>query len=286
MAVIIQGSAQLIVPRLSAPTAPSNEGIAIERWAHKPARLARMDRLCAVALATCDAALIDAGRSPADAGWVPERSGIVLGTAFGCHGINETYYRGYLAGGIATASPRDFAYTLPSSPVGEISIHHRILGPASTAVGGMSAAIDALTEASRHLDAGRADLMIVAAVDVSTPLLDRMGAASPSDSAAALVLTRGDTGPRIERTVSRFCAGAPFEAARACLDALAPADRVYLPRGMIELGPAGSRLPLDETTHGVAPLLALRAASIERLASAVVVVADESGQAAAVRLVA
>ncbi len=98
-----------------------------------------MDRLCALALVAADGALCDAGVPTHDS----ERTAIVLGTAYGCHATNEEYYRGLLREG---ASPRLFAYTLPSSPVGEISIHHGIRGPATTVASGLHAGLAALGE--------------------------------------------------------------------------------------------------------------------------------------------
>ena len=279
----------MIRAALSSADASSAEGLTVERWAERPARLARMDRLCAIALVACDAALVDAGVSPADASWQPERTGIVLGTAFGCHATNETYYRGYLAGGVAGASPRHFAYTLPSSPVGEITIHHEILGPASTTVAGLSAAIDAISEAVRHLDTARADLMIVAAADVGTPLLARMGPPAAHDSAAALVLGRGDAGPRVLAAVGRYVEGDPTAAARAAMELLlarAKPERIYAPVSLhTALSGLASLLPLREETLSAAPLLAIRAA-LEQGGTSLIVAADPAGQAGAVLIAA
>jgi 3-oxoacyl-[acyl-carrier-protein] synthase II len=84
------------------------------RWADKPAKLSRMDRLCALALVAADGAVIDAGCPKLDG----ERTAVVFGSAYGCHATNEDYYRGLMREGPAGASPRLFAYTLPSSPAG------------------------------------------------------------------------------------------------------------------------------------------------------------------------
>lgn len=160
------------------------------RWASTPARLARMDRLCALALVACDAALLDAELRPGDPAWQPERTAVVLGTAFGCHATNEDYYRGLRSP--EGASPRLFAYTLPSAPVGEISIHHRVQGPTLTLAGSGTAALDALASGLELLDSRRADRVLVVAADVATPLLSGLlGGGSYVDAAAALVLERG-----------------------------------------------------------------------------------------------
>jgi 3-oxoacyl-[acyl-carrier-protein] synthase II len=191
MSSVVTGIASLRVAAGS-PIAP-------ERWNAKPARLARTDRLCALALVAVDTALGDAGLSPEDAAsWDGDQTAVVLGTAFGCHATNEDYYRGYLAEGLGGASPRLFAYTLPSSPVGEISIHHGIRGPAVALTPGLTAGIDAVTQGLREIAAGRADRVLVAAAEVSTPLLARLLALSepPPDAAAALVLERAELAAR------------------------------------------------------------------------------------------
>lgn len=279
MAAIL-GTAELIRNALRGPEVSSAEGLVVERWADRPARLARMDRLCAIALVACDAALVDAGASPGASTWRPERTGVVLGTAFGCHATNERYYRGYLGGGVDGASPRDFAYTLPSSPVGEITIHHRILGPASTTVAGLSAAIDALAEAMRHLAADRADHVLVAAADVSTPMLGRMGLPAAHDCAASLWLARAGDGPRVERAIGRYVAGDPVAAARAAVDALRVEPSAIYASALVRAAFAGARA-LDERALSAAPLLAVRHALAARERAGVIVAADPAGQAGA-----
>src|SRR5438874_12275061 len=82
-------------------------------WCRRPPRLARMDRLCTLALLAADGAV---ARAALDLSTIPAaRIAVVVGTRFGCHATNEEYYRGLLAGGVSAASPRLFSYTLPSS---------------------------------------------------------------------------------------------------------------------------------------------------------------------------
>lgn len=295
----ILGSAQVLCAALPTLDASSALGLDVTRWAARPARLARMDRLCALALVACDGALVDAALSPEGADWTPARTGIVVGSAFGCHATNETYYRSFLSSGVEGASPRLFAYTLPSSPVGEITIHHKILGPASTAVGGLTAAIDAVREALRHLLADRADRMLVAGVDVSTPMLARLGQPAHHDAAAALVLGRGERGDaRITATSSRYSDRDPAgAAARAMTELLAQrrddaplrVERLVAPRALLPvlgaLLPGAEPVALDERLASAAPLVALRAALSEGERGATLVVgADPVGQAAAMLL--
>lgn len=188
--VVITGAAALTV----APGA----SITPARWVAKEARLSRMDRLCALALVACDGALVDAALSPAAAEWNGERTAIVLGTAFGCHATNEDYYRGFVREGAGGASPRLFAYTLPSSPVGEISIHYGVRGPTLVMANGLASGIDALVEGVALVAEGRADRALVCAADVATPLLAAIvGGAALVDAAAAFVVERaGDAGAR------------------------------------------------------------------------------------------
>jgi 3-oxoacyl-[acyl-carrier-protein] synthase II len=169
---------------------PSKEPLTPAKWATQPARLARMDRLCALALVATDAALLDAGLSDVSG----ERTAIVLGTAFGCHATNEEYYRGLLKEGPAGASPRLFAYTLPSSPVGEISIHYGIRGPATTAAPGLHAGLAAIAEGITHLEQDRADRVIVVAAEVASALLGELLGHAVRDAAAAVILERGRHG--------------------------------------------------------------------------------------------
>jgi 3-oxoacyl-[acyl-carrier-protein] synthase II len=171
------------------------------RWAGKEARLARMDRLCALALVACDGALLDGALTPTAPEWDGDRTAIVFGSAYGCHATNEDYYRGLVRDGQLGASPRLFAYTLPSSPVGEISIHYGVRGPATAWCNGLTSGLDAFAEGVALVERGRADRVLVCAAEVATPLLARIlagngpslyGEAPLVDASAALLLERAD----------------------------------------------------------------------------------------------
>jgi hypothetical protein len=73
--VAITGACQLVV----APKASITPGA----WAGSPAKLMRMDRLCALGLVACDGALLDAGLQPNGPEWNGDRTAVVLGTAYG-----------------------------------------------------------------------------------------------------------------------------------------------------------------------------------------------------------
>ena len=223
--VVVTGAAALTV----APGA----AITPSRWAGNAARLSRMDRLCALALVACDAALVDAALAPATPEWNGERTAIVLGTAYGCHATNEDYYRGLLREGPAGASPRLFAYTLPSSPVGEISIHYGVRGPTLVLANGLTSGVDALAEGVALVAEGRADRALVCAAEVATPLLAQLVGGELVDAAAAIVVERAADASargasprgRLLAAASTFEAGARDSAVRnAIARALASAD--------------------------------------------------------------
>ena len=158
----------------------------------KPARRQRMDRLCALALLAADGALNDAGLGATARAhaWHGDRVAIVVGTAFGCHAANEEYFRTYLEGGARAASPRLFAYTLPSSPAGELSIHYAVRGPTETLPSGSHAGIEALGRAARLCARAAADLAIVVAVDTPSETLRRIGHLVDGGAAALIVERR------------------------------------------------------------------------------------------------
>jgi 3-oxoacyl-[acyl-carrier-protein] synthase II len=289
--------------------------IAPERWAGKEARLARMDRLCALALVACDGALVDGGLGPAAAEWDGERTAIVFGSAYGCHATNEDYYRGVIREGALGASPRLFAYTLPSSPVGEISIHYGVRGPTMALCNGLTSGLDAFAEAVALIERGRADRVLVCAAEVATPLLARIldGAgpslyhAAPADAGAALLIERaadaaargatpcgrllaadaqfhaGDRAGAVGATIAQVLAAADLPAGAARRLLATPADAAYA-------RVAGVNAPAEAAPAalGAAPLIAaarfLAAADGDELA--LVCAGDDSGAASAALLLA
>ena len=106
--------------------------------------------------------------------------------------------------GLGGASPRLFAYTLPSSPVGEISIHYGIRGPATAATPGLHASIAAIAEGMQHLQANRADRVIVVAAEVASDLLQKLTNGPVRDCAAAVILERGRGRARIVSVEESF----------------------------------------------------------------------------------
>ncbi len=178
-----------------------------DRWAGKGVALFRIDRLCALSLCAVDEAFVDAGVVPAPgampAGWDAERVAVYLGTAYGCHATDEEFYRGVQAqaqaGGtpLLGASPRLFAHTLPSSPVGMVSIHYGLLGPGLAMVSGAASGLLAVAAALRALRRGRVAQAVVLTAEVGTPFLRQMqGDDDTRDGAAALLLGGSAQGPR------------------------------------------------------------------------------------------
>lgn len=246
--VVLSGAALLEVPAGSELRAAD--------WLHRPARLGRMDRLCGLALLAADAALKQAQIQPAT--WDGERVGVVLGTAHGCHATNEEYYRGLLAEGARGVSPRLFAYTLPSSPVGEVTIHYGARGPARTLASGCTAGLSALGSAWRLCSTGRCDRVIVIAADVASETLAKLGIRG-RDAAAALMVERSDAleergGKRLAQVAAygeAFAGGAPEDAAARALQHA---------QAMMEDAPVeAATLALAPFDDAVAPLEAIAA---------------------------
>jgi 3-oxoacyl-[acyl-carrier-protein] synthase II len=190
--IVVTGAAGLRVRPGEALAPRIAPGETTPTWVERPARLARLDRLSALALVAANDALLDAGiRATRSSGELfrPEQTGVVVGSHYGCHHVNEEFYRGLLSSGLTGASPRAFAATLPSSPSGELSIHLGLQGPSTTLVSGEGAGVEALGQALGDLAAGRAELMIALGVEVATPLLEQLlGRGALVDTAAAFVL--------------------------------------------------------------------------------------------------
>jgi hypothetical protein len=123
--------------------------------------LARLDRLCGLAVIASEACLAEVGdgfRAQA------AQTAVLCGTRDGCLATDTAFFRGALAG---EASPRLFAYTLHSAPVGAVSIQHGLMGPGSTAVGSPVAGLHALEEALLLLSTGQAQAAVVLSCDVA-----------------------------------------------------------------------------------------------------------------------
>lgn len=266
-------------------------------------QLTRMDRLCALAACVAERALVGQWQLRQAPPWPAEKLAVLVGSFYGCHKTDEEYYRTVLA---RQPSPRLFAYTLPSSPVGELSILHGLRGPGLAVVGARSAGLAALAEASALLHSGQADACLVVAVEVAAPAVRETWAEpdeQPADAAVALLLTRADSpllaGPAalgyIAGVTTAYQADAPTaalqRAAAGTLQAAADPRRAaaavlsdeltrrYLPP---ELQAAAVPPAVASGQHGsAAALQAVLAAAAGELGGALVLCCDADGQAAA-----
>lgn len=281
---------ELLGPLLPAEAPPTLAG-----------QLARMDRLCALATCAAERALVGGWQLRQAPCWPSEQMAVIVGSFYGCHKTDEDYYRTVLA---HQPSPRLFAYTLPSSPVGELSILHGLRGPGLAVVGARSAGLAALAEASALLHSGRVAACLVVAVEVAAPAVREAWAEKDeevADVAVALLLTRADSALAagaafgyIAGAASEYQAGAPAaalsRAAAATLQAAArpPSSvaavlsdemtRRYLPSEL-----QASALPPAPASgqHGCAAALqAFLAAAAGAADSALVLSGDLDGQAA------
>ncbi|GHH96135.1 beta-ketoacyl-[acyl-carrier-protein] synthase family protein [Streptomyces capillispiralis] len=132
-----------------------------------PRERRRMDRLGGLAVASCRAALEHAGLTAG------ERVGVVLGTGLGPMRSTEDFLLPVLDGGPAHAGPAVFPNTVFNAAAGQVAMAVGARGPTSTAATGHAAGASALTVAHDLLRRGRADAVLVPAVeDLSPGVLD------------------------------------------------------------------------------------------------------------------
>ena len=208
---VIRGAARLVVDSSDSLLSQLPDGVAAELRGP----LLRMDRLCALSVVAV-ARLLSA-HPPLRRDVNGDDVAIVIGTAHGCHKTDEEYYLSYLQG---QPSPRLFAYTLPSSPIGELSIFYRLRGPGLALCVGRASGLVALAEAETLLQTGQAAACVVLAVEVSGPALSPV---QLSDAAVALWLTADRDGidPALPRLVSAAESFIPDDPTTALARALA-----------------------------------------------------------------
>ena len=124
-----------------------------------------------------------------------------------------------------TPRPSIFAYTLPSTVIGEICIRFRLKGPVLSLISTNANATDALTEAAEWLRAGDAEMVLCFSIEA----LNRETASSislpedlrsPGWHAAALLLGRDENSPRSKPfaggSLVEICRNLCFNPNRAC----------------------------------------------------------------------
>lgn len=172
-------------------------------------QLARFDRLCGLAIVVSQR--LHAALPPLTV--PPDRVAVLCGSRHGCLTTDAAFYRGALQG---AASPRLFAYTLHSSPVGAVSIQHGYCGPGYTLVGSAIGGLQALAEAQHLFASQQADACLILSCDVAE---DRAG---QDHAAALLIVPAGSVGsipPRglVHAAVDTYRPSQPETALATCV---------------------------------------------------------------------
>lgn len=278
---VIRGATRFVVEPAASLSSQLPESVV----ADLRAPLLRMDRLCALSVTTVARLLTEHPSLRSEVSG--DDVAIVVGTAHGCHKTDEEYYQSYLQG---QPSPRLFAYTLPSSPIGELSIFYRLRGPGLALCSGRASGLLALAEAENLLCTRQAAACLVLAVEVAGAALS---SSQLSDAAVALWLVADHESldpslPRLVSTTESYVADDPSTAIAHVL-ATAAGSTVVADAETSRL--AGSALSQrvtvadapDGSVAGLWRLVdAIAAAQVDPSARVACVVADPSGQAAAV----
>lgn len=162
-------------------------------WSHvfpsDPQRFARMDPLCRIGLMAVE--LLDVGFDR----WEPgarERVGLVAETAGGCVTTDVRF--------LETPRPSLFAYTLPSTVLGEVCIRHRLQGPLLCLLTPDGRGRSILEEAVDWLCTGVADRVVCLSCEAVAGLAASQLTVVPAGlwQANALLLARGGPGLPVE----------------------------------------------------------------------------------------
>ncbi len=140
-------------------------------------RFGRLDLLSQLAVLAVESLGIDFSTMP------PDRVGICIAVRAGSLSTDVEYWKGRDA--VGGPSPMLFAYTLPSSAIGEIAIRYRITGPNLCFVGNEALALTEARELIRHREV---DACICVFCDAVTPLAAEMVLSRPSSLARASLL--------------------------------------------------------------------------------------------------
>jgi hypothetical protein len=115
-----------------------------------------------------------------------DRVGIALSVRGGSLAVDADYWAGRDNPG--GPSPMLFAYTLPSAPIGEIAIRHRLTGPNLCLVGGDNLLLD---EVRDWFNRGEIDACLVVMADAITPAAASFIQGPPAAEARAILVQRG-----------------------------------------------------------------------------------------------
>lgn len=150
------GSGPAALPEDARTAAAGRRVVRLEAPPAAGERFRRAIRECRLAVAAVDAALADAGLTPAEVAGPATALLYVTAAAYGAS--NATFVTG-------SAGTLHFPYTAPSAVPGEVAIHFGLTGGYVILIGGPAAAVDALWQAERLLAAGRAARALVLAVE-------------------------------------------------------------------------------------------------------------------------
>ncbi|BCS54295.1 beta-ketoacyl synthase N-terminal-like domain-containing protein [Geobacter sp. SVR] len=150
-----------------------------------PLKARKMDRCSQFAVAAAGMALKEAGIDLKAT--APERVGIALGSGFCGLANSAEFLSGYFTGGVEGLMPMLFPNTVPNAPASNASIEHGFTGPNVTVVQRFCSAESAFLLACRHIEEGRADVMLTGGADELIPILVR--------GFAALGQVRGTSAP-------------------------------------------------------------------------------------------
>ena len=153
-------------------------------------RFRRATRECLLAVAAAKSAVADAGLAEAEL--AGPRTGILYVSATGYAAANRAFLED------ETSTTLHFPYTSPSAVPGEVTIELGIRGPYVNFMGGGPATLQALWWAARWLAEGRADRLLVLAVEAFHEVRDLFGRARRLyagplvEGAACLLLEPGE----------------------------------------------------------------------------------------------
>ena len=171
------GRSSSVVHDLIASPIRSASGADLESARLGP-RFSRLDLVSKLAVLAVEPLTANFGELPRD------RIGICLAARGGSLSTDVEYWKGRgLAGG---PSPTLFAYTLPSSAIGEIAIRHRLMGPNLCFFGDDA---HLLEEAGDLLRRGEADGCVCVCCDVVSSEAGALIQGAPSATVSAYFLT-------------------------------------------------------------------------------------------------
>jgi hypothetical protein len=95
--------------------------------------------------------------------------GLVCATSAGCREPDVDFQAELVKKGVGFGGPSLFVYTLPTAPPGELSVALDAKGPLVSIDSGTCSAITGVGLAAREVNAGRADAMLVCAMELGVP---------------------------------------------------------------------------------------------------------------------